>query len=264
MNASTLAAPVAPERLSGTLPPLTIRGRSVLPVVQGGMGVGISAHRLAGSVARLGAVGTLVERRPAAAPSGPDDGESQRRQGHRRRGEPDRARPRGSRRESAGRRPRPHRRERDARGVRIRGLRAAGVRERRRCDRRRRGPAARPARTRRRASGCRADPHPVRCARHRAGREEVGAQGPAARRDRHRASALRGRPPRRGEDRGPRRPALRFRTRAAGDARVLPRRGHRGRRDPADPRRRHQHARARARTARRWAPPPCSSARRSR
>ena len=34
------------------LPPLTIRGRSLLPVIQGGMGVGISAHRLAGTVAR--------------------------------------------------------------------------------------------------------------------------------------------------------------------------------------------------------------------
>jgi nitronate monooxygenase len=42
-----------------TFPPLKIRGKSALPIVQGGMGVGISAHRLAGSVARLGAVGTL-------------------------------------------------------------------------------------------------------------------------------------------------------------------------------------------------------------
>lgn len=36
-----------------------IKGRALLPVVQGGMGVGISAHRLAGNVARLGAVGTI-------------------------------------------------------------------------------------------------------------------------------------------------------------------------------------------------------------
>ena len=43
-----------------SFPPLTIRGRSLLPVVQGGMGVGISAHRLAGSVAREGAVGTIA------------------------------------------------------------------------------------------------------------------------------------------------------------------------------------------------------------
>jgi len=38
---------------------ITIRGRKALPVVQGGMGVGVSAHRLAGSVAALGAVGTI-------------------------------------------------------------------------------------------------------------------------------------------------------------------------------------------------------------
>lgn len=42
------------------LPALTIRGRSALPIVQGGMGVGVSAHRLAGSVAALGAVGTIA------------------------------------------------------------------------------------------------------------------------------------------------------------------------------------------------------------
>ncbi len=36
-----------------------LKSRSLLPVVQGGMGVGISAHRLAGTVARLGAVGTI-------------------------------------------------------------------------------------------------------------------------------------------------------------------------------------------------------------
>ncbi|MBN3814295.1 nitronate monooxygenase family protein [Paraburkholderia sp. Ac-20347] len=40
--------------------PLVIRGRQLLPVVQGGMGVGISAHRLAGSVAREGALGTIA------------------------------------------------------------------------------------------------------------------------------------------------------------------------------------------------------------
>src|SRR6187402_778881 len=41
------------------LPAWTLRGRSLLPVVQGGMGVGVSAHRLAGSVAALGAMGTI-------------------------------------------------------------------------------------------------------------------------------------------------------------------------------------------------------------
>ncbi len=96
----------------------------------------------------------------------------------------------------------------------------------------------------------RADTDPLRCPRHRADREEVGAQGTPAGRDRDRASALRGRAPRRGEDRRPRRPALRFRERDSGDARVLPRRGHRRRRDTADPRGRHQHPRARPRTHR--------------
>lgn len=41
------------------LRPLRLGGRTLLPVVQGGMGVGVSAHRLAGSVAELGAVGTI-------------------------------------------------------------------------------------------------------------------------------------------------------------------------------------------------------------
>jgi nitronate monooxygenase len=39
--------------------PLWLKGRALLPVVQGGMGVGISAHRLAGTVASCDAVGTL-------------------------------------------------------------------------------------------------------------------------------------------------------------------------------------------------------------
>jgi nitronate monooxygenase len=38
---------------------LTIRGGQVRPLVQGGMGVGVSAHRLAGAVAREGCVGTI-------------------------------------------------------------------------------------------------------------------------------------------------------------------------------------------------------------
>jgi nitronate monooxygenase len=37
-----------------------IRGRPLLPIVQGGMGVGVSAHRLAGAVARAGAMGTIA------------------------------------------------------------------------------------------------------------------------------------------------------------------------------------------------------------
>jgi nitronate monooxygenase len=41
-------------------PRLIIRGRALLPVIQGGMGVGISGHRLAGTVAKHGAVGTIA------------------------------------------------------------------------------------------------------------------------------------------------------------------------------------------------------------
>ena len=40
---------------------LVLRGHhALLPIVQGGMGVGVSAHRLAGSVAGLGAMGTIA------------------------------------------------------------------------------------------------------------------------------------------------------------------------------------------------------------
>lgn len=38
---------------------LTLKGKSLLPIVQGGMGVGVSAHRLAGTVASLGTMGTI-------------------------------------------------------------------------------------------------------------------------------------------------------------------------------------------------------------
>lgn len=43
-----------------TLPRFRLRGRALLPVVQGGMGVGVSAHRLAGHVARCGGMGTIA------------------------------------------------------------------------------------------------------------------------------------------------------------------------------------------------------------
>jgi nitronate monooxygenase len=55
MNAADAARATAPN----ALPPLRLAGREVLPIVQGGMGVGVSAHRLAGTVASLNAVGTL-------------------------------------------------------------------------------------------------------------------------------------------------------------------------------------------------------------
>jgi hypothetical protein len=50
----------APEPVLTDLPPLRVKGRTRLPIVQGGMGVGVSAHRLAGTVARLNAVGTIA------------------------------------------------------------------------------------------------------------------------------------------------------------------------------------------------------------
>lgn len=46
--------------ISMSLPLLRIGEREVLPVIQGGMGVGVSAHRLAGTVAAEGAVGTIA------------------------------------------------------------------------------------------------------------------------------------------------------------------------------------------------------------
>ena len=49
----------APCPADAAVPRWSLRGRSLLPIVQGGMGVGVSAHRLAGAVARLGAVGTI-------------------------------------------------------------------------------------------------------------------------------------------------------------------------------------------------------------
>ena len=39
---------------------LTLAGRDLLPIAQGGMGVGVSAHRLAGAVARQNAMGTIA------------------------------------------------------------------------------------------------------------------------------------------------------------------------------------------------------------
>jgi len=44
----------------GALPSLQLAGRMLRPIVQGGMGVGISAHRLAGTVAAHNAVGTIA------------------------------------------------------------------------------------------------------------------------------------------------------------------------------------------------------------
>lgn len=51
--------PDLPSLSASALPPLKLAGREVLPIVQGGMGVGVSGHRLAGAVAACNAVGTL-------------------------------------------------------------------------------------------------------------------------------------------------------------------------------------------------------------
>jgi nitronate monooxygenase len=59
MDLSSIAPDMGRLLERSGLAPLRLRGRTLLPIVQGGMGVGISAHRLAGSVAALGGVGTL-------------------------------------------------------------------------------------------------------------------------------------------------------------------------------------------------------------
>jgi nitronate monooxygenase len=54
-----MAPELRPAWLRAGLRPLVLRGRTLLPILQGGMGVGVSAHRLAGTVAAAGGVGTL-------------------------------------------------------------------------------------------------------------------------------------------------------------------------------------------------------------
>jgi nitronate monooxygenase len=53
------AAQLASLRARSGLRPLQLAGRTLLPVVQGGMGVGVSAQGLAGAVAAAGGMGTL-------------------------------------------------------------------------------------------------------------------------------------------------------------------------------------------------------------
>lgn len=57
--AETLAAELQALARTGGLRTWRLRGRELLPVVQGGMGVGVSAASLAGNVAGLGGVGTV-------------------------------------------------------------------------------------------------------------------------------------------------------------------------------------------------------------
>ena len=59
MSSAHIDAQLIPALQSSGLKPLTLGGRQLLPIVQGGMGVGVSAQKLAGAVAALGGVGTL-------------------------------------------------------------------------------------------------------------------------------------------------------------------------------------------------------------
>ena len=68
MSAAAIAPLEAPSTIPaeserwlqrGGLQPWRLAARRLLPIVQGGMGIGVSAHRLAGSVAALGGVGTI-------------------------------------------------------------------------------------------------------------------------------------------------------------------------------------------------------------
>ncbi len=51
--------PQTANTIDSPLPRWRLRTRTLLPIVQGGMGVGVSAHGLAGTVARHGALGTI-------------------------------------------------------------------------------------------------------------------------------------------------------------------------------------------------------------
>ncbi|MBB2486885.1 nitronate monooxygenase [Mitsuaria sp. WAJ17] len=59
MSSAHIDAQLIPALQTSGLKPLTLGGRELLPIVQGGMGVGVSAQKLAGTVAALGGVGTL-------------------------------------------------------------------------------------------------------------------------------------------------------------------------------------------------------------
>lgn len=56
---TSAVSPHAEQFARSGLQPLKLGGRTLLPIVQGGMGVGVSAHRLAGTVAQQGGVGTI-------------------------------------------------------------------------------------------------------------------------------------------------------------------------------------------------------------
>ena len=57
---STHESPLNQLLAASTLKPLQMQGKTLLPIVQGGMGVGVSAHSLAGTVAKHGGIGTIA------------------------------------------------------------------------------------------------------------------------------------------------------------------------------------------------------------
>jgi nitronate monooxygenase len=57
--AAAVPAPLLALLAASGLQAMSLAGRRLLPIVQGGMGIGVSAHRLAGTVAAMGGVGTL-------------------------------------------------------------------------------------------------------------------------------------------------------------------------------------------------------------
>ena len=59
VDAAMVAATLQSLSRDSGLRPLRLGGKSLIPVVQGGMGVGVSAGGLAGAVASLGGVGTI-------------------------------------------------------------------------------------------------------------------------------------------------------------------------------------------------------------
>lgn len=59
VSTGAVASDLWPLLQHSGLKPLALRGRTLLPIFQGGMGVGVSGHQLAGTVASLGGVGTL-------------------------------------------------------------------------------------------------------------------------------------------------------------------------------------------------------------
>ncbi|MDE2594575.1 MAG: nitronate monooxygenase [Burkholderiales bacterium] len=59
VDPSHIDAKLADKLQQSGLNAMSLGGRRLLPIVQGGMGIGVSAHRLAGAVAAMGGVGTL-------------------------------------------------------------------------------------------------------------------------------------------------------------------------------------------------------------